>query len=348
MKKHISIQLYILLGLGLLGCQNEIIDTSFDFNVKSVRTDGVLSNQFSVSDTIGFSFSGTPDVITFYSGMVGQRYAFKGREEAEGKPVITFTTRMSGSANASSLAMLVSNDFKGIVDQVKWEVITRDTTATARNIAEAKWTDISDRVNWSNGNDKESLSGAVDLSDIAKEQKNVYLAFRYQAPALVSQPKWVISNLQLNNNLEDGTQYIIANLNGPAAPFNNYGQASFGPGWVTAIDPKITENLSVAWMYNSVTSGSNVQRLEISGVANADKAKKVEAWAIIGPLNLRKVTPDRGVAIKNIINQLPGYILPKANSYKKEGNYQAVFEARSESVEQVNQQVSVVDLIIVP
>lgn len=338
----------LLLLILFTSCEKINTILPFDFDVKSVRVDGTATNEFLLKDTVRFTFTGNPDVITFYSGKVGQRYDFRNREEAIGKPVVTFLSAMSAAGQTNTLSLLVSPDFKGVIDSVKWEIVKRDTINTSKRITEATWTDITSQAKWSDGTSNTAVnSGEVDLSDIASKYKQVYLAFRYTALPDKVQPKWTITGLQVNNILDDGTKYTIANFNGPAVSFLNYQQPSFSPGWVTAFDPQVNSNNNVAWLYNAVTNGSNVQRLEITG-ANALNARKAEVWAIMGPINLRKVTPDRGVAIKNIINRLNSYSISRTDAYTAAGTYKVVFAVKSQSPRRLQEQVKEVTLVIKP
>jgi hypothetical protein len=311
---------YFIIALFLLACaacskKNEVKPITFD--VASAKTNGTASTLFSTKDTVQFYFTGNPDLITYFSGEVGKRYAFANRITAAGIPQLQFSTIMATGAQANSLSVLVSNDFKGVAVNTIFGVLTRDTVTTNANIAAATWTDITSRATLSTGATTAVASGVIDLSDFLKQGKPVYIAFKYNATAGTIQNKWTVSGLTVNNVLPDGTTYTIANLNAPTTAFTNYGNTTYGPGWAVSYDPAKNTN-KYAWAYTDKTS------LVITGATTAALATaSAEAWAIMGPVDLTRVTPDAGLSIKGISATLASY----SYNYLTAGTYNAVFVA---------------------
>lgn len=253
-----------------------------------------------------FRFTGNPDYITFYSGETGRRYAYRNRVSEAGTATLQFTSALNAGAQANSLHLVVSSDFKGVV--------TGDTVTTRANIAAATWTDITSRATLATSSTAVA-SGAVDVTDFATAGKPVYIAFKYVADAGSIQNKWTITGLTVTNTLADASVYTIANLVANNTPITtNYGGVStFSPGWL----PFPVSN-TFNWV---VTAGTS---LVITGAATAALATaSSEAWVLMGALNLQKVTPDVGVAIKNMSAQLPAYTY----TYSAAGTYNAVFVA---------------------
>jgi hypothetical protein len=247
-----------------------------------------------------FNFSGKADNITFYSGEVGKRYEFANRVSANGIPQLRFSTALNAGVQPNSLRLLVSNNFAGGVNGASDPSLI--TTAT--------WTDISDRAIWAT-NATAVSSGAIDLSDFAATGKPVYIAFKYSAVAGSVQNKWTITGLSLKNVLPDGTSYMIDTM--PAlTTVMNYSYTTSLPGW---------SSKTIANTYNwSLSTASMV----ITGAATAGAAtNSAEAWAITGPVDLKKVTPDVGVVVKNMSSFVPSW----SYSYASTGNYQATFVA---------------------
>jgi len=311
--------LYIIAisALALTACSKKQEVSSPAFSVTAVKNNGNTVASFAPGDTVNFKFTGNPNVITFYSGEVGKRYQYATRTQAAGTAQLQFSSQLANGTQANSLSLLVSSDFKGIALKTLAGVSVRDTTTTNANIAAATWTDITSRATLAASIGVAVPSGVIDLSDFAKQGKPVYIAFKYNAVAATIQNKWTITNLAINNVLSDGTSYTIANLNSPLKPLANYGNISYSPGWAVSFDPAKNTN-NYAWTYADGTS------LVITGASTAGAATaSAEAWAITGPVDLSKVTPDVGVAIKSIIATLSAY----SYSYSQAGNYNAIFVA---------------------
>lgn len=276
-------------------------------------------------------------MITYFSGEPGKKYDFRNRTSVAGTPQLQFSSVRANGAQSNSLSLLVSSDFKGIVANNIYGVFTRDTANTNANIAAATWTDITSRATLSIGAATAVPSGIINLADISTG-KLVYIAFKYTASAGTIQNKWTINALSLNNTLADGTTYTIANLNGPTTSFTNYGNTTYGPGWAVSYDP--AKNLNkYAWVYTDKTS------LVITGATTAATATApVEAWAIMGPIDLTRVTPDIGVGIKSISARLASY----SYNYPTAGSYNAVFSTSNNTNDGSNAVIKKVPLTINP
>ncbi|MBC9929842.1 DUF5017 domain-containing protein [Chitinophaga qingshengii] len=299
-----------------IACKKELPLKSPDFDAT------VAKNSYSVNDTIAFQFSGQPDFITFYAGLPGSRYEYRDRTTQAGTPVLQFTSARANGSQPNSLQVMVSADFAGVA---------ADTAITLANIGKASWTDITGKAVLSAG--AAANSGPIDLSDFANAGKPVYLAFRYTAVAGSVQNKWTITNLTVNNNLKDGTTYLIGNLNAFNTAIINYGNSSFSPGWVSY---KIAN--TYAWTISAGTS------LVITGATNKDLAAPAEAWVFMGPLNLQKVTPDAGVPIKNVGENMSKF--PYNYQYTTPGTYKATFVGANINKDQQKSVVKTLDITI--
>ncbi|MBO9595242.1 MAG: DUF5017 domain-containing protein [Niabella sp.] len=285
----------VALGMGLLAsCSKKMELRALDFDV---HTD---SPSYAAGSPATFRFNGNPDNITFFSGEAGKRYAFRDRTVAAGIPQLKFSTALNSGVQPNSLALMIASDFGGNVTN----------TSDPSVITSASWTDISNRAAWA-VNGTAVASGTVDLSDFASAGKPVYIAFKYTATPGSIQNKWTLTGFSLRNILNDGTAYTIDTL--PTfATVTNYGNTGNVPGWAAK---------TVAGSFRWTLSATN---LVIAGAATAAVATDaVEAWAITGPLDLKKVTPDAGIIVKTMANTVPLYGYTYANA----GNYEAVFLA---------------------
>lgn len=314
--------------LFLSACSKSIDEKPVSFEVMSTKTNGAASTIFNTKDTIVYKLNGNPDVLTFYSGAIGQRYEFKDRITANGKAQLQFTSLRANGTQANSIQLLVSSDFKGVVakSQTILGVITRDTAATNANIAAATWVDISSRAAWSTGT--ALSSGLIDLSDFTEQGKPVFIAFKYIATAGTIQNKWTITAFSLQNVLEDKTVYTQANFAASNQSITNYGINSPGLGWLSISNPSLN-TLNYNWVYSAGigTAGS----LVVTGATTALTATApAESWAIMGAVDLRKVTPDGGLAVKDINTLLKTY--KPIVSYPA-GAYNVTFVASNNTVD---------------
>jgi hypothetical protein len=255
--------------------------------------------------------------------MPGNRYAYKDRTSADGTPLLSFRSLRANGSQPQTLLLLLSTDFKGVVKG--------DTVATQANIATANWTDITSRAQWSTGGSSALTSGNIDLSDFASAGKPVYIAFKYQAVAGSTQSKWTISSFNIKNVLADGTSYEIANMNTSTTPYTNYGVSTFSPGFAA---------YTLKNKYNWSVSASS---LVITGATSAAAADApAEAWLLLGAVDLKKVTPDIGIPVKNSTQNLSG--IPFTWPYPLPGKYEAVFVGGRIDIEGANMSVRTINI----
>lgn len=176
-----------------IACNKNIDVKNVDFNV---TTD---SSIYQVGDTVNFKFSGNPDIITYYSGEPGNKYANRNRDTASGNITANFyTSRLYGNST-KALSFLVSNDFSGIYDST--------------NLTNATWTDISYRATFAPSSTN-TFSGNISLNDFVNPQQPLFLAFRYigLVGSGIKQSRWNVASFNVNNTLADSTSYSIANI----------------------------------------------------------------------------------------------------------------------------------------
>lgn len=280
-------------------------DTAFDVTVEKTT--------LALGDTARFRFAGSPDVLSFYSGEVGKRYEYRNRTSADGTPLLRFRTIRANGSQANSLAVMVSNNFEG--------VITSDTAATINRIKNAAWTDITARATLSTGAAGAVPSGNIDLSDFSTQGKPVFIAFKWIGYTGSAHSKWTVDSFSVKNVLADGTSYITANMNEYNIAYTNYGVTSFSPGFST---------YKVSSVYNWTISSSS---LVITGAASAGAATATaEAWVILGPLDLKKVTPDAGIPVKNTSQKASDMVYNYV--YPAKGEYHAVFAGGKISIDE--------------
>ncbi len=314
MKKLIYTSIFFTGLLILQACnRNEFVQLTFDVSTSK--------SSYQVGENIGYNFTGNPYMITFYSGEPGKKYENRNRYTAQGIPKLQFTSLIANGVQTGSLHIMVSNDFLGVVKG--------NDSITISNIPKATWTDITSRATLSAGTS--TASGAIDLSDFAALEKPVYIAFKYTAESGSIQRKWTISGLTVTNTLPDATTYTLANLTTTA--INNYGNSYlYSPGWVS-----YNVNNSFKWVVGST--------LVITGATTAAAATNpAEAWTFTGPIDLRAVTSDLGVPIKNITTRMISY----TTKYTIAGTYTATFVGSDANVYGAKDDYKQIQLTIAP
>ena len=272
----------------LQACSKDLQLEEVSFNVTAD------SASYNLGSITTFNFTGKPDFISFYSGEIGKRYAFKDRDTANGIPLLSFTSQMNNGTQLNTLKLMISSDLNGVID--------------SSSIVNASWTDISNRAVWAT-NTTTTGSGNINLSDFAALNKPVYIAFKYNAAAGAIQNRWTLTRFSLRNFLSDGTSYVIDSVPTVTAA-TNYGNATNLPGWVGQRTAGTTSVLDVR--ATTIVAGA-------TSAAAATSA--VEAWIVTGPVNLKNVTPDAGVSIQTISSFVPF----TEYTYSQTGTFEAVF-----------------------
>lgn len=241
---------------------------------------------YQVGEPVTFKLNGNPDNIVFYSGEVGHNYAYKERYRADGDLLVNFNSWVRFGDIYHNLKFLVSSDFNGIYDKESVEAAT--------------WVDLSDKFRFSVKEDH-TPSGEVNLKEYvgADEDTKLFVAFRYEDEEKPVQNNWIIRSIALDYVSNEGIRSNLATM--PTM------------GW-KVVD---FENPAVTW---NTTSTSQIQ---IDGGKN--QPKNVD-WIISQAFDVRKTTPDKGVALKNISTTMDEY----KYVYTKPGIYEVVFETTSD------------------
>lgn len=177
--------LYITLPILLLAACNE------DYIVKEPTLEVSAPAVVKVGQAVEFDLSGQQDILAFWSGEVGNEYAYKDRDRiGPGDTKMTFkTTTASGTAgnpNPSSLPLSYSLDFNG--------------EYTEESMNAAHWTDITSEFEWPTDVGQTSIpAGVLDMNDILPSDGSpVYFRFAYHVAAYGTdngRTQWTINSL---------------------------------------------------------------------------------------------------------------------------------------------------------
>jgi hypothetical protein len=254
--------------------RDKITDPVFDVSTSSLT--------YKAGDSVIFNFSGEADNIVFFSGEPGYMYDNKARTFADNQVKFSFTSLVVAAVIYKNLQVLASVNYNGLAD--------------TNSIKAATWTDISDRAAFSIGRD--SLSGVVDITDIAKTNYDalVYIAFRYtdyKKPQ--GQNRWTIKAFEANRISPEGYVTPLATLADAAWKAVNF------------------QNTAAIWTISAT-------QLQMYG--GTSTAANNEDWIITKGFSTGPVSPDMGIPVKNISMAM----LPFGHKYMVPGTYKIVFE----------------------
>lgn len=257
-------------------------------------------NSYKVGEQVLFHISGNPDQLTFFSGEEGHKYIYRERTKAIPQAVtLEFASNRRYGTDAqqpNSLRLLVSQQFAGVYqpDAIK----------------ESDWTDITAAFTLSGiqANDATYVSsGQVDLSKLSTLGFNldanafIYFAFKYRGTTGSTQPRWWINQFSLNTETTAGVILPIANLQ--TAAWTSIGLENSPVPWLLS-------SAGLRFQGGGATIGSN------------------QVWAISKPLDLTSVTPDKGVALKNMSTRIDTY----AYTFTAPGTYEITFVGSNSNV----------------
>ena len=322
MKKYTLLLIFSVFAFG--SCKDD--ELAFpEFNV-TVDTENATGNEagvpvFKAGTSIRFGFTGSADMVTFYSGEPGMMYQHRDRTKLDGLPYMQFNTQIEGGTIPSGfLSVLVSTDFAGF---------TKAGATDAECITRANWSDVTNQCNLPTTVTTQ-LSPKIDLSAYAG--KPVYVAFRYVRPINTDFARYQIKNFRVRNEA-DGTAYEIkttGNAGWTAFDFNTpaTGDAYLATGGAAA---------NRIWDFRNAAGDDRISIGFNSQIVSND-------WAITSAIDLRAVSPDLGRGIK-------AYSDDRLNEYQyifnAAGTYTVSFIASNSRYSKTNSSVKQVKVKVI-
>lgn len=306
-----KIYLFSLLLIGLGGCNKKEVPV-LNFDVKPEKS------TYKVGQPVNFLITGNPEQVQFFSGEEGKKYIYKDRTQAESdKITLEFATNRRYGLDAqqpNSLKVLASQAFNG-----KYE---------AASINVAQWIDVTSAFTLSGIQSTDAAyvsSGVVNLTTLSTvgltldKAKPIYFAFRYNGTTGTTQPRWWVNKFDVKTTTSDGQVLPIATIS----------SATWTPVKVLPTSP-------VNWTFGS----DNILKFQGGGATVGSN----EVWAISGGLNLTKVKPDAGVALKNMSTRMDNY----SYTYTAAGTYTVTFVASNANIYGESKTVKEVKVVIEP
>ena len=327
-RKSYTLIAILLFTIVFASCNNTDVlvePSDFAISIDTLKT-------YKVGDTLQFSIKGGfVDQIVFFSGELVKDYNNSSRTVSAGKPKLVFqTARPQGVLNGpDSLRLMISTNLKGY-DSI--------------NVVSANWTDITNRnAKWPSAISSTFVtSDSIDLSDFNNLSDSINIAFLAKGKKVLTgkQSRWQINNLTLGNFLPDGTVTPLFST------FDNTGWSQVS-----------MKNSTFAWNVGTWGVSGKSRTLNSSGITirtsypiefNPGSGVNVDDnvdWLITSTVNLKKVTPDIGITLKNAMNlTMTNY----SYIYKKPGNYTITFVASNVKGVEMKRVVRQVRIKILP
>jgi plastocyanin len=312
MKKILFI---VLIATLMLSCKKFADAPTLNFDVTVAKT------TYKVGEQVNFQITGgDAHQISFYSGKVGNAYAFKDtkRVDALKELYFSFETHNSPTANASIPTVLISTDFNGIYDY--------------ENLSKATWVDMTSRfifgapavfeTGWTSSTTQEIMA-------LTEKGKPFYIAYKYIAPAVpigtVPSANWRTRAHVLRGVTLFGTSMSLANYTTMA-----WKQIKKNPLATTG-----SVVSSSIMLFGAPTSISPYYRLEY------------EEWGISKKFQVDDIDlgVDYGTAIKQYVDTpISSYV----TTYTAAGTYKVTFVANNTTAENSNQVLKELQITITP
>lgn len=294
---------------------------------------------FFVNEPVTFRFSGNADIISFYSGEIGNDYSHKDEARIyEGFASISFASAFAAGKQAEEQA---EEDHEKKVLTLYWSTdFTGDYTRSG--IESATWHDITDYFIFpvkTVGNAKDAAlatpSGKVLLSDFLSAEdmtKPVYFAFRYKVDAYDqandnTRPHACIRNFLIESeSLETDKKKTNAIFPLMSWKNINYGYEEDMANDNSYFKPSTTDGY--LW-FSTWSNGENAAHPSVEHIS----------WAVSNPVDVTSdinVGCDVAVGIKSYAE---GQIEEYTYYYEAVGRYEVVFYASNVGIDGKNKNV---------
>jgi len=338
-------------------CEKDLkVDAAPDFDVT------VEKNSVSVGEEVKFNITGYADIVSMYTGEPGRDYNYRNGREVELSykgAILNFNTGVTGGTQQNQLSVLISNNFNG------------DYSSLA-SVKAATWTDITDSLTLAT-NATFVNAGNIDISRFTENGGPVYVAFKYLTRPQLENGEvrtWMVENFSVksietyNNSVLQFVDQLFAGFtivdedpeNTPSRSTKTATRLSLrGNAYENPADPKYDPENPIYDPNNPIYDPS-------SPPYNPDAARPIyqpydpsnpyndptrETWAITAPIRTDKVNmgPDRPIGIKGIrTGKLAEYLY----TFTKPGNYEVVFEASNNTIDDRKEIVKKVNITVNP
>lgn len=303
------------LALLLGACEKlEKVSVPSDFDVTTDKA------SYAVGDTVRFMLHGNPDIISVYTGELGNNYAYINGRIAEPRFTVTFEEQNIDGQQLDQLHIYVSKDFN------------EDYSYAGVTSPDVTWTDISDRFSLVGpykdankviiGTNVYTNVGTVDFTDLLEgDQTKLFFACRYTAEPWATGKDTHITRVR---NFVISSQYET--LKTELVTWAGFGWQLFTK---FAQDPARKSEIQESSKVIQFRVGWG-NKPDGSGTYQSEGA---DNWVVSAPVYLDRVQdmgPDRAIGIKGV-NDVSKDVYEYTFDYP--GQYEVVFNAQNTNAE---------------
>lgn len=322
MKLNKLLILTAITGLAFTSCENEMKQ---DPELDVVATgDGVNYDGQTITvqkgTPITFQLGGENDFLTFFSGEAGSKYEYKDRAQVATDQIESSKLTLDIKTEYGKLDMI---DFKVLIPKT-FEGLNKSNFEADSILVEQHdgWQTLLSTADLPNPTSTKSYE--LDMLPYLGER--VALAFVYKGvDNSQTQPKVYIQNLQIVNQMTDGTSSSLAASSLGFTPLNMMYKHNLSD------QKSMTSNRPYGTVSNN-TSGiwnlSNISSFFIHSSGGGSPLKY--SWLTSNLFMVNACTPDAGTPLKNISQSLDSYTY----TYTEAGTYTATFVATNGNYDQ--------------
>lgn len=286
MKKYLTV---ISIIFTLVSCEDSYEVKTPDFSVATEK------NSYVVGEKVKFDIEGSVDMINFYSGEIGNDYAYHNIERIyDMEPSLSFNIAKFSGDNEDSAELLYTTDFN---EDYSFE-----------NVKNVNWTNISDLFNippivgttasFSDG-------GKVDISSFVEEGKPIYFAWYCKTNESSLRTRLQVREFNVNGEVLSNSDLSGVLVSQQAMDFvwALSEEAANQPSNI----PAITGSL-IYW----------------DGVYNNSEGSLKEGYAVSGPINITdqiNLGLDKPQVIKSVAENVKEFFYV----FEKPGEYEVAF-----------------------
>lgn len=305
----------IALGLSVLGgCEKE---TSVDTPVFDVA---VSESTIQAGDSVVFSLTGNPDIMTFYSGETGADYAFKDTERIyDATTSLAFQSAKYAGDNDDCAALKYSVDFSGVYEP--------------EAIRQATWVDITDRFHIPDINGTSPVmeaSGEKDITDLFPDADTpIYFGWFFTTNEDSERTRFQIRDFEVIGVVEENPELSAAKYDLVSSGFTMVKGEGFQIQDHATTTPRVTAT-AIIW----------------DGVFRTTSFK--EGWAVSLPIYRASeinLGSDYGTPIKALIDPP---LTAHSFTYETPGAYTATFVATNASIYGEKEVIKQVNITVEP
>ena len=292
----------LALATAAVSCEHEEIYEPLEFSVRLAPT-----NTYRTGDPVVFNFSGNADFITVWTGDTGHEYKHRNRTKVDIADIESCELEIEISqqyGTLNNLVLFAGNKFAGL---------NGSDAATDRPVVEAiaandcaDWT----KLEFTPNNANKFKTYTYDITRFADR-------FSWGMHLFYPDPKTTMRTYRINPK-------ITVKFKGHDTQVYNYPDMEFVPFSLAsqhADDPYI-HNVSGNGnlKFQGRPGANNTANIVFQGFS-AGAFPEIDQWAFMQPVALNTISPDTGLNIKGVTDDLPSY----SYTYTEPGTYTVTF-----------------------